>query len=402
MIYRAFANGKEITDFPISGVNTAAVYGGDTLLWKKESGGMFSDWIVRNVIHCGQCSLLSLTATGNATGNAKKHPYMIATPKSYAPYYEKIYEIGDYNSYVCDASVGVFNEELYVMEWSMAQNVVPNSTDTISYIRILGFYIYSSDMKLKSHFKVDYLLEFDKSKVSQCGGVYPYKMWVENNRFHFICSYCTSADWIHGKYTPLSLETLVFEEGKLIERQQSSTLNCNYKYDLYDDWCVYTTTISSEPHNGNYYYIATEGVAYNSDSRLTEVNTKEPSLKVLSGTQRDFHSYYAGCHNGKSLWRRNESICELIDTNYTVKCRDSDFSASRGFVPYENEYLCLGFSNRYPAVRSSKNGAVGKDDIIYASSQRAIGAEGIIIENGIVYVYSQPSAFTTYCDIFKV
>ena len=398
MIYRAFANGKEITDFPILGVNTNAIYGGDTLLWKKENGGMFSGWKVKNVIHCGRRSLLSLSATGGM-----KFPfYMIATPKSSSPYYEKVYESGSYNNIVCNTSVGIFNEELYVMEWSNAKYVVPDSTDSISYIRILGFYIYSSDMKLKNHFKEDYLLEFDKSKVSQCRAVAPYKMWVENNRFHLMCSYCTSESWNNGKYTPLLLETLVFEEGKLIERQQSQTLNCNYKYDSYDDFCVYTTTISSEPHNGNYYYIATEGVGYNSDSRFTEVSTKEPSLKVLSGTQGDYRSYYAGCHNGKSLWRRNESICELIDTNYTVKCRDSGYSASRGFVPYENEYLCLGFSGNYPVVRSSKNGAVGKDNIIYASSQRVIGAEGIIIENGIVYAYSQPSAFTTYCDIFKV
>lgn len=398
MIYRAFANGKEITDFPISGVDTNAIYGGNTLLWEKESGGMFSGWYVRNVIHCGQRSLLSLTATGEN----KVHFYMIATPKKSNPYYEKVYEIGAYNGYVCNASVGIFNEELYVMEWSQAKNVVPDSTNNIQYIRILGFYIYSSDMKLKSYFKEDYLLEFDKSKDSQCGAVVPYKMWVENNRFHLICSYCTSESWFDRNYKPLLLETLVFEEGKLIERQQSPTLNCNYKYDSYDGWCVYTTTISSEPHNGNYYYIATEGVGYNSDSRLTEVSAKEPSLKVLSGTQGNYRSYYAGNHNGKSLWRRNESICELVGTNYAVKCRDSDYSASRGFVPYGNEYLCLGFSNTYPTVRISKGGAVSKNDVVYASNQRCIDADGIIIEDGTVFVYSRPFALATYCDIFKI
>lgn len=398
MIYRAFANGKEITDFPISGVNTNAIYGGNTLLWEKESGGMFSGWYVRNVIHCGRRSLLSLTAAGENKG----HFYMIATPKKSNPYYEKVYEIGAYNGYVCNASVGIFNEELYVMEWSQAKNVVPDSTNNIQYIRILGFCIYSSDMKLKSYFKEDYLLEFDKSKDSQCGAVVPYKMWVENNRFHLICSYCTSESWLDRNYKPLLLETLVFEEGKLIERQQSPTLNCNYKYDSYDGWCVYTTTISSEPHNGNYYYIATEGVGYNSDSRLTEVSAKEPSLKVLSGTQGDYRSYYAGNHNGKSLWRRNESICELVGTNYAVKCRDSYYSASRGFVPYGNEYLCLGFSNTYPTVRISKGGAVSKNDVVYASNQRCIDADGIIIEDGTVFVYSRPFALATYCDIFKI
>lgn len=398
MIYRAFANGKEITDFPISGVDTNAIYGGNTLLWEKESGGMFSGWYVGNVIHCGQRSLLSLTATGAGKGSS----YMIATPKSSSPYYEKVHEVGIYNSVMRSASVGIFNGELYVMEWSKAQGTVPDSTDEITYIRILDFYIYSSDMKLKSHFKKDYLLEFDKTKDSQCAAVVPYKMWVENNRFHLMCSYCTSASWTSGKYTPLLLETLVFEEGELIERQQSPTLNCNYKYDSYDDWCVYTTTISSEPHNGNYYYIATEGVGYNSDSRLTEVSTKEPSLKVLSGTQGDYRSYYAGNHNGKSLWRRNESICELVGTNYAVKCRDSDYSASRGFVPYGNEYLCLGFPNIYPTVRISKGGAVSKNDVVYASNQRCIDADGIIIEDGTVFVYSRPSALATYCDIFKI
>lgn len=38
MRYRAFANGQEITEFPINGVNTDEIWGGDTLLWKKEQG----------------------------------------------------------------------------------------------------------------------------------------------------------------------------------------------------------------------------------------------------------------------------------------------------------------------------------------------------------------------------
>ncbi len=35
MIYKAFLNRQEIEDFPINGVNTDEIYGGDTLLWKK-------------------------------------------------------------------------------------------------------------------------------------------------------------------------------------------------------------------------------------------------------------------------------------------------------------------------------------------------------------------------------
>ena len=34
--YAAFANRQEIEDFPINGVNTDEIYGGDTLLWKKD------------------------------------------------------------------------------------------------------------------------------------------------------------------------------------------------------------------------------------------------------------------------------------------------------------------------------------------------------------------------------
>lgn len=39
MKYRAFANGQEITEFPINGGNTDEIWGGDTLLWKKEQQG---------------------------------------------------------------------------------------------------------------------------------------------------------------------------------------------------------------------------------------------------------------------------------------------------------------------------------------------------------------------------
>lgn len=36
MIYRAYASRKEITDFPINGVDTDTIYGGNTLLWEKD------------------------------------------------------------------------------------------------------------------------------------------------------------------------------------------------------------------------------------------------------------------------------------------------------------------------------------------------------------------------------
>lgn len=36
MIYRVYANRQEITSFPVNGVETDEIWGGDTLLWKKE------------------------------------------------------------------------------------------------------------------------------------------------------------------------------------------------------------------------------------------------------------------------------------------------------------------------------------------------------------------------------
>ena len=38
MKYKAYANRKEITNFPVNGSNTKEIWGGNTLLWKKESG----------------------------------------------------------------------------------------------------------------------------------------------------------------------------------------------------------------------------------------------------------------------------------------------------------------------------------------------------------------------------
>lgn len=38
MIYKAFLNGKEVSDFPINGIDTDEVYGGNTLLWQKYRG----------------------------------------------------------------------------------------------------------------------------------------------------------------------------------------------------------------------------------------------------------------------------------------------------------------------------------------------------------------------------
>lgn len=39
MIYKAFLNRQEITGFPVKGKDIAEIYGGDTLLWKKEQQG---------------------------------------------------------------------------------------------------------------------------------------------------------------------------------------------------------------------------------------------------------------------------------------------------------------------------------------------------------------------------
>ena len=39
MIYKAFLNRQEITGFPVNGVETTEIYGGDTLLWKKGEQG---------------------------------------------------------------------------------------------------------------------------------------------------------------------------------------------------------------------------------------------------------------------------------------------------------------------------------------------------------------------------
>lgn len=38
MIYRAYANRQEITEFPVNGVNTDEIWGGEVLLWKKQQG----------------------------------------------------------------------------------------------------------------------------------------------------------------------------------------------------------------------------------------------------------------------------------------------------------------------------------------------------------------------------
>lgn len=35
MIYKAFLNRQEITGFPVNGIETTEIYGGDTLLWKR-------------------------------------------------------------------------------------------------------------------------------------------------------------------------------------------------------------------------------------------------------------------------------------------------------------------------------------------------------------------------------
>nr|DAL51777.1 MAG TPA_asm: putative protein-rich repeat protein [Caudoviricetes sp.]DAV93818.1 MAG TPA: putative protein-rich repeat protein [Caudoviricetes sp.] len=41
MIYKAFLNRQEITGFPVKGKETSEIWGGDTLLWRKKSKGIF-------------------------------------------------------------------------------------------------------------------------------------------------------------------------------------------------------------------------------------------------------------------------------------------------------------------------------------------------------------------------
>lgn len=391
-IYRAFANGEEITGFPINGVETKEIWGGDTLLWKKQGAIKFPDYFIDGILHCGKRALVALRG-GNPF-------FILCTPKSTAPYYDVIFSSKYYDNHIRYGFLAIFNEELYVLEYVSTSSTAKNK---YAY-KLLDFYIYANDMTLKKHFSTDFDIEIEQSGDDR---IAPFKMWAENNRFHLVFSHYISDDPFPSKYLPSSLETFVFEDGKLVEHQQDSSLSCNYRSDSTHLLYPCTTTVSSTAHNGNYYYIATEGVQYGSDSRLTEVNAKSPIFKVLSGSQGNYDSYFAGCHNGKNLWKRKGIIYESIENNFTQKCTDLDSCAGGGFVPYGTQYLGLGGtlenSHYYPTVRTSKNNAFNKNDIVFKASENTVGTNwGIITEKDLAYVFYDVSASNSRMEFFKI
>ena len=90
MIYKAFLNRQEITGFPVKGKETSEIWGGNTLLWKKELGtqGEIERYNLSRIIHCGERAILFFV-NNDASDYGKDWTYfMLCTVKKTYPYYE--------------------------------------------------------------------------------------------------------------------------------------------------------------------------------------------------------------------------------------------------------------------------------------------------------------------------
>lgn len=402
MIYKAFLNRQEITGFPVKGKETSEIWGGNTLLWKKELGtqGEIERYNLRRIIHCGERAILFFV-NNDASDYGKDWTYfMLCTVKKTYPYYEIIYDYKPYeedNRNWCSELTAVFNEELYVMLLYLKTL----SDKTVLHIK--HFLTYSKEMKLKNHYHTNLSIEISNNNPPGYSGktkIHILKMWAENNRFHLMIAYYVK------DYVPVSMETLVFENGELIERQKSSKLV--YNYDA-RSWPLGnpSATVSLKPHSGDYYYVAVEEKGR---PQLVEVSAKEPSFRVVSDATKS-GSYFAGCHNGRFLWRFDNNICESIENNYYIKCNDPNKYSQDGIAVYGNKYLCLG--TQYPSdggailvVRTGTDNSTVNDTVIYKTKHKIDTSKGIVCENGIAYIYYRGhdglGHVKLYVDMFRL
>lgn len=401
MIYKAFLNRQEITGFPVKGKETSEIWGGNTLLWKKELGtqGEIEGYRLLHIIHCGERAVLIFDNENDINYGKDWIFWMVCTVKKTYPYYEKIY---DYKPYKDGPGkrrgffVAVFNEELYIMKCYF--------DGSTSVLHIDQFLIYSKEMKIKTDHHVNLNVEINKNNPPRYK-VNFLKMWAENDRFHLMIAY-----YVENR-VPVSMETLVFEGGKLIERQKSSKL-------IYDpdggsginNWPseIISTTVSLKPHNGDYYYVTVD--EEKTPRLLAEVSAKEPSFRVVS-TATKLDNYFAGCYNGRFLWRVDDNICESIENNFYIKCSDPKRYAREGFVAYGKKYLCV--RDYYPnetdvflAVRTGIDNSTVDGTIIYKTKHKLYKSKGIICENGIVYIYyigyDGSGGKKLYVDMFRL
>lgn len=405
MIYKAFLNRQEITGFPVKGKETSEIWGGDTLLWKKEFGmqGEIERYNLSRIIHCGERAVLFFINDDSSDYGKDWTYFMFCTVKKTYPYYEKIYEYKPYEDgrQWRGQLAAVFNKELYIML------VYPESLSTKMILHIDNFLIYSKEMKLKSRHDVKLNIEINKNNPPGYSGttkIHILKMWAENNKFHLMIAYYVK------DYVPVSMETFVFEDGELIERQKSSKLIYNYNDgNNVKSWPLEnpSTTVSLKPHNGDYYYVAVEEEGR---PQLVEVSAKEPLFRVVSNTTKS-DSYFAGCHNGRFLWRIDDNICESIENNYYIKCSDPNKYAKDGIAVYGKKYLCL--STQYSSdggtilvARTGTDNSTVNDTVIYKTKHKIYLSKGIICENGIMYIYYRGhdglGHVKMYVDMFRL
>lgn len=381
--YKAFSGGKEIDSFYSGGKEIQEIWGGDTLLWQKSTGINFPQ--VRKMIHCGKRTVVFFQDT-------------IVTLKSTYPYYDKIFDRPNFDPRYVDYHLytSVFNEELYILPIRYEPN---NSKKTIA-LYLDGFYIFSNEMELRKKYDgIDLEIDIGNVDISASSGKYvrPFKVWVENERFHLALVYYKSTFVGNGDYVyePIWFKNLVFEKGELIEQQNKFT-SSNKQFFNYGDDHNYDPNTVVIPYNNGY------GLAFDeisNEDRLLEVSVNSSDMKRVYGSSDDNisqDSYFAGCHNGMFLWLgfidRKAGIHEFINNSFVFKC-SCEFYPKWGVVPYNGQFLyaqeIYAGTKLYAVIKISKDGSINKDDfVVYKTREPIFGIRtGLVLENGFVYIF---------------
>lgn len=337
MVYRAFAGGKEITGFPIGDKSASEIWGGNTLLWKKNElipSGRVNSYSLVNKLPCGCGRNIMRFIDYGKLGSDGKYYYQYwdsaITQKPYLKHIqswltndiiEKIlsngteYPYGTHNIYANETE-----NKIYLLSYGWT------SSNGASNARLFldKFIVLSKDMKVERQYsgtKIEiksHKYDGEKKSAMHYGGPF---FWVENENFHVIVPYVRNNQFTGGY-------SYIFNSGQIIS-QDESYFGAAPSDDFYAGG--FSLIASSTISYGGKHYLAFPG-----QSGMYETEENAAAVYKKNGKYT-----YLGNYSGRYIFTDTSKtmLYEFKDGNMVKKYDLADLDASNlGYKPSEFNY----------------------------------------------------------------
>ena len=366
MIYKAFLNRQEITGFPVKGKETSEIWGGDTLLWKKEEQikeafTVDSYHIVATVTN-GKVFASKITIEG--VNNKRLYGYALFNTQN--PY-------TDIKVYQQQAAKGTIIDTKLFTEYGKSIYVAEIKGYYITYANMItSFDITIYDITSKATSAIKLTISASEENTAYDEPLLT-DMWIKGGYIYFHALLDQYDGSVSDSYSNV-----------IEKREQVFKINLNGgiigKYERIYDKNVGEVPVSGIANtvinsNGKYYFVK-KGDVY---IREIPENPFDISSKLISGKR------YIGTYNGKLIYissSRNESkIYEFINDNFVEIRTIGAVTISTYF-----ERICI-YNNHIYATNYSKPSEI----MDYGDIETGVDADAVNIGTLPYTVASQDS-----------